>query len=116
MKFSLLHISPTKKNEQIQSLQFPNPLISSSAHAAEEKLSLPSESFELIEASHHSASGSRGSRSGSHNGTPRHDEMKAWVKSWEILGGMPLGMGSLDGKLDVRGGWFGCHKKRKWGG
>ena len=81
-EISLLHISPTKKKQKPHSPQFPNPPISlSSAHAAEEKLSLPSESFELIEASHHSAShsGSRGSRSGSHNGTPRHDEMKAWV-------------------------------------
>ena len=74
------HFSNQKKQNP-ESPQFPNPPISSSAHAAEEKLSLPSESFELIEASHHSAShsGSRGSRSGSHNGTPRHDEMKAWV-------------------------------------
>ena len=44
----------------------------------EEKLVLPNESVELIEASHHSGShsGSRGSRSGSQNGTPRHEEMK----------------------------------------
>eukprot|EP00434_Breviolum_minutum_P025077 symbB.v1.2.022153.t1/scaffold1953.1/size126199/4 len=42
----------------------------------EEKLVLPNESLELVEASHQSSHHSRGSRSGSHNGTPRHEEMK----------------------------------------